>query len=62
MFEVFGDIVGHPYTMTEAVKDEITVNLVYDGRVAKVTLRDDKLREIEEFYDKCATMGTPEEY
>ena len=46
--EVFGDIVGHPYTMTEAVKDEITVNLVYDGRAAKVTLREDKLREIEE--------------
>lgn len=59
--EVFGDIVGHPYTMTEAVKDEITVNLVYDGRAAKVTLRDDKLREIEEYYDKCATLGTSEE-
>lgn len=55
--EVFGDIVGHPYTMTEAVKDEITVNLVYDGRAAKVTLREDKLREIEEYYDKCASLG-----
>ena len=59
--EVFGDIVGHPYTMTEAVKDEITVNLVYDGRAAKVTLREDKLREIEEYYDKCANLGTSEE-
>lgn len=59
--EVFGDIVGHPYTMTEAVKDEITVNLVYDGRAAKVTLREDKLREIEEYYDKCASIGTSEE-
>ena len=59
--EVFGDIVGHPYTMTEAVKDEITVNLVYDGRAAKVMLRDDKLREIEEYYDKCATLGSSEE-
>lgn len=58
--EVFGDIVGHPYTMTEAVKDEITVNLVYDGRAAKVTLREDKLREIEEYYDKCASLGTSE--
>ena len=55
--EVFGDIVGHPYTMTEAVKDEITVNLVYEGRAAKVTLREDKLREIEEYYDKCASLG-----
>lgn len=59
--EVFGDIVGHPYTMTEAVKDEITVNLVYDGRAAKVTLRADKLHEIEEYYDKCASLGTSEE-
>lgn len=59
--EVFGDIVGHPYTMTEAVKDEITVNLVYDGRAAKVTLREDKLREIEEYYDKCVSFGTSEE-
>ena len=59
--EVFGDIVGHPYTMTEAVKDEITVNLVYDGRAAKITLREDKLREIEEYYDKCASLGASEE-
>lgn len=59
--EVFGDIVGHPYTMTEAVKDEITVNLVYDGRAAKVTLCEDKLREIEEYYDKCASLGASEE-
>ena len=59
--EVFGNIVGHPYTMTEAVKDEITVNLVYDGRAAKVTLREDKLREIEEYYDKCASLGASEE-
>lgn len=59
--EVFGDIVGHPYTMTEAVKDGITVNLVYDGHAAKVTLNDAKLNEIEEYYDKCADMGTSEE-
>lgn len=59
--EVFGDIVGHPYTMTEAVKDEITVNLVYDGRAAKVTLREDKLHEIEEYYDKSASLGASEE-
>lgn len=59
--EVFGDVVGQPYTMTEAVKDEITVNLVYDGRAAKVTLQEDKLKEIEEYYDKCATLGSTEE-
>ena len=59
--EVFGDVVGHPYTMTEAVKDEITVDLVYDGRAAKVTLQEDKLKEIEEYYDRCAVFGSTEE-
>ncbi|WP_294484660.1 DEAD/DEAH box helicase family protein, partial [uncultured Ruminococcus sp.] len=34
--EVFGAVVDS-YTMTEAVEDGITVNLVYDGRAAKVT-------------------------
>ena len=33
--EVFGGVVD-AYTMTEAVKDGITVNLVYDGRAIKV--------------------------
>ena len=32
--EVFGPVVD-AYTMTEAVKDGITVNLVYDGRAAR---------------------------
>lgn len=59
--EVFGEIVGHPYTMTEAVKDGITVNLVYEGRAAKVTLNDKKLQEIEEYYDQCAEEGSTEE-
>ena len=34
--------------MTEAVKDGITVNLVYDGRAAKVMLNQDKVRQIED--------------
>lgn len=59
--EVFGGIVGRPYTMTEAVKDGITVNLVYEGRAAKVTLNDQKLQEIEDYYDKCAELGSSEE-
>lgn len=59
--EVFGNIVGRPYTMTEAVKDEITVNLVYDGRAAKVTLQEDKLKEIEEYYEKCEALGSTED-
>ena len=39
--------------MTEAVKDGITVNLVYDGRAAKVMLNQDKVRQIEEYYAQC---------
>ena len=35
--EVFGEIVDS-YTMTESVKDEITVRIVYEGRAAKVLL------------------------
>lgn len=50
--EVFGGVVD-AYTMTEAVRDCITVNLVYDGRAARVTINQDKVREIEEYYDFC---------
>lgn len=57
--EVFGGIVD-AYTMTEAVKDGITVNLVYDGRAAKVTLDQNKVHEIEEYYAKCELEGANE--
>ena len=57
--EVFGGVVD-AYTMTEAVRDGITVNLVYDGRAAKVTLNQEKVREIEEYYDRCAKEGANE--
>lgn len=50
--EIFGGVVD-AYTMTEAVRDGITVNLVYDGRAARVTINQDKVREIEEYYDFC---------
>jgi Type I site-specific restriction-modification system, R (restriction) subunit and related helicases len=46
--------------MTEAVEDGITVNLVYDGRAAKVTLNQDKVQEIERYYDQCAEEGANE--
>ena len=57
--EVFGKVVDS-YTMTEAVVDGITVNLVYDGRAAKVVLNQEKVQEIEEYYDKCAVEGANE--
>lgn len=57
--EVFGAVVD-AYTMTEAVRDGITVNLVYDGRAAKVTLDQEKIKQIEEYYAKCEREGANE--
>jgi len=54
--DVFGDVVDS-YTMTESVKDEITVKIVYEGRAAKVVLVSSKLEEIEEYYNRCAEQG-----
>jgi len=55
--DVFGEITD-AYTMKESVEDEITVKIVYEGRAAKVLLNDEKLKEIEEYYKKCAEEGT----
>ena len=54
--DVFGDVVD-AYTMTESVKDEITVRIVYEGRAAKVLLDNSKLRKIEDYYSQCAEDG-----
>ena len=57
--DVFGQVVD-VYTMTESVKDEITVRIVYEGRAAKVLLNNAKLKEIEDYYAKCAELGSNE--
>lgn len=57
--DVFGDVVDS-YTMTESVKDDITVRIVYEGRAAKVLLDNDKLKNIEAYYAQCAEDGTSE--
>jgi type I restriction enzyme R subunit len=57
--DVFGKVVD-AYTMTESVKDEITVRIVYEGRAAKVILNNSKLKEIEDYYTKCAEIGSNE--
>lgn len=57
--EVFGDIVDS-YTMTESVKDGITVRIVYEGRAAKVLINNYKLREIENYYANVAEEGANE--
>ncbi len=57
--EVFGEV-ADTYTMQESVYDEITVRIVYEGRAAKVLLNEVKLKEIEEYYKKCAEEGANE--
>lgn len=57
--EVFGNIVNS-YTMSESVKDGITVNIVYEGRSAKVSLDQEKVKLIEKYYEKCADEGASE--
>lgn len=57
--EVFGSVVDS-YTMTESVRDGITVNLVYDGRAAKVMLDQQKVCQIEKYYEQCEREGANE--
>ena len=38
--------------MTESVKDEITVRIVYEGRAAKVLLNNSELQKIEKYYEE----------
>ena len=57
--EVFGKVV-EAYTMSESVKDGITVNIVYEGRSAKVALDNEKVKLIEKYYEQCADEGASE--
>ena len=57
--DVFGPVVDS-YTMSESVRDGITVNLVYDGRAAKVNLDQKKVQEIEKYYALCELEGSNE--
>ncbi len=53
---VFGPVVDS-YLMTEAVADEITRKIVYEGRAAKVMIDSEKVKEIELFYEQCKSEG-----
>ncbi|MCR5359057.1 MAG: HsdR family type I site-specific deoxyribonuclease [Thermoguttaceae bacterium] len=57
--DVFGPVIDQ-YTMTDSVKDGITVRLVYDGRPARAVLDDSKVQEIEEYYKQCLAAGSNE--
>lgn len=55
--DVFGPVIDQ-YTMTDSVKDGITVRLVYDGRPARATLDDKYVKEIEQYYQQCLSEGS----
>ena len=57
--DVFGKVVD-AYTMTESVRDEITVRIVYEGRAAKVALHNSELVKIEKYYEEAAEAGANE--
>ena len=57
--DVFGKVVD-AYTMTESVKDEITVRIVYEGRAAKVALKNGELEKIEKYYEEATELGANE--
>lgn len=57
--DVFGPVIDQ-YTMTDSVTDGITVRLVYDGRPARATLDDSKVKEIEDYYKQCLEAGSNE--
>lgn len=56
---VFGKV-ADTYTMTESVRDEITVRIVYEGRAAKVALNNSELEKIEKYYAEIAQDGANE--
>ena len=57
--DVFGKVID-AYTMTESVKDEITVRIVYEGRAAKIALNNSELENIEKYYEEAAEAGANE--
>lgn len=58
---VFGPIVDS-YTMKESADDGITVRISYEPRLARVTLSDEEVKKIQEYYERCSDEGsTPEQ-
>jgi type I restriction enzyme R subunit len=59
-YQTFGDEIDR-YTMDQAVADEITVPIKYHPRIAKVLLNQEKVKDIEAYYSKCAEEGSTKE-
>lgn len=59
-YQTFGDEIDR-YTMDQAVADGLTVSIKYHPRIAKVLLDQEKAKQIEEYYKKCADDGATAE-
>ena len=59
-YQTFGDEIDR-YTMDQAVADGLTVSIKYHPRIAKVLLDEEKVKQIEDYYKKCAEDGATEE-
>ena len=59
-YQTFGDEIDR-YTMDQAVADGLTVSIKYHPRIAKVLLDNKKVKEIEDYYKKCADDGATAE-
>ena len=59
-YQTFGDEIDR-YTMDQAVADGLTVSIKYHPRIAKVLLDQEKVKQIEEYYKRCADDGATEE-
>lgn len=55
-YQTFGEEIDR-YTMDQAVADGLTVSIKYHPRIAKVLLDKEKVKEIEQYYKKCADDG-----
>lgn len=55
-YQTFGDEIDR-YTMDQAVADGLTVSIKYHPCIAKVLLDKNKVKEIEDYYKKCADDG-----
>ena len=47
--------------MTQSVEDGSTVKIFYESRLAKVWLDDNKLKEIDKYYDELAIQGVSDD-
>lgn len=59
-YQTFGDEIDR-YTMDQAVADGLTVPIKYHPRIAKVLLDQEKAKQIETYYKKCADDGATAE-